>query len=84
MWYVGSDIRKTAPGQYSGALYRTTGPSYRASPWNPAQVAVVPVGTATLTFSDADNGIFAYVVDGISQSKPITRQVFASPTTVCR
>lgn len=84
MWYVGSEIRKSGTGQYSGALYRTTGPSYRASPWNPAQVAVVPVGSATLSFSDANNGTFAYVVDGVSGSKPITRQVFATPTTVCR
>jgi hypothetical protein len=84
MWYVGSDVRKTATGPYSGALYRTTGPSYRASPWNPALVTVTQVGNATLSFTDANNGTFAYVVDGISQSKAITRQVFASPTTVCR
>jgi hypothetical protein len=84
MWYVGSEIRKSGAGQYSGALYRTTGPSYRAAPWNPAQVAVVPVGSATLSFGAANNGTFAYVVDGVSQSKPITRQVFATPPTVCR
>ena len=37
------------------------------------------VGIATLTFSDANDGSFAYVVNGISQAKAITRQVFAAP-----
>jgi hypothetical protein len=34
------------------------------------------VGTGTLTFSDADNGSFGYTVNGISQTKAITREVF--------
>jgi hypothetical protein len=42
------------------------------------------VGTVTLTFSDTNNGTFAYTVDGVSQAKPITRQVYSTPTTVCR
>jgi hypothetical protein len=47
-------------------------------------VTPTPVGTATLTFSDASSGTFAYTVNGISQSKAIVRQVFADPPTVCR
>jgi hypothetical protein len=34
------------------------------------------VGTATLTFADGNNGTFAYTVNGVSQTKAITRQVF--------
>ena len=34
------------------------------------------MGTGTLTFSDANNGSFAYTVKGISQTKAITREVF--------
>ena len=75
--------RRRAPGVYSGALYRTTGPAFNANPWNPTQVGIDPAGTATFTFSDIANGTFAYTVDGISQSKPITRQVYAAPATVC-
>ena len=39
------------------------------------------MGTATLTFSDGNNGTFAYTVNGISQTKSITRQVFGALPT---
>lgn len=85
MWYVMSDGRRTGTGRFSGTLYRTTGPGYnRIGDWNPALVTVTPVGTGTFAFSDASNGTFAYTVDGVSQTKAITRQVFSAPTTVCR
>jgi hypothetical protein len=38
----------------------------------------------TLTFSDGNTGTFAYTVNGIARTKPITRQVFRAPGTVCR
>jgi hypothetical protein len=44
----------------------------------------MPVGTGTFTFATADDGTFGYTVDGISQSKPITREVYAPPATICR
>jgi hypothetical protein len=85
MWLVMSDGRRTGPGNaYSGALYRTTGPAFSAAPWNPSQVGVTQAGTGTFTFSDASNGTFAYTVDGVTQSKAITRQVYGSPVTACR
>jgi hypothetical protein len=39
--------------------------------------------TATFTFTDADNGTFEYSVGTVTQSKPITRQVYASPVSAC-
>ena len=84
MWLVMSEGLRATTNTYSGALYRTRGPAFNASPWDRNQVAVTQVGTATLAFSDANNGTFTYTVDGVSQSKPITRQVFANPVTVCR
>ena len=83
MWLVMPDGVKSAPGVYSGSLYRTTGPAFSADPWNPALVVVSPVGAATLTFTDASNGTFAYTVSGTTQSKSITREVFSTPSTVC-
>jgi hypothetical protein len=41
-------------------------------------------GTATLTFSDGNFATFDYTVDGIAQTKQITRDVFAPPGTVCQ
>ena len=83
-WFVMSDGAKTGPGTYSGALYRTTGPAFSASPWYGSEVAAEPVGTATFAFNSANDGTFTYTVNGETQSKPITRQVYSSPATVCR
>jgi hypothetical protein len=83
IWLVMSDARRTAPNTYAGAVYRTTGPAFNAEPFNPAQIVVTQVGTATLSFTDGDNGSFSYTVNGISQVKPITRQVFAFPVSTC-
>jgi len=80
MWLVMSNGLKTGPASYSGALYRTTGPAFGATPWLATQVTVTPVGMATFTFGDANNGTFAYTVNGVTQSKPITRQVYSTPT----
>jgi hypothetical protein len=51
--------------------------------FDPAAVARTPVGTATFTFGDGANATIAYTVDGIAQTKSITREVFAAPGTVC-
>jgi len=67
---------KTGLDTYSGTLYRTTGPPLNAVPFDPALVQRVEVGSGTLSFSGGDNGTFSYTVNGISQTKSITRQVF--------
>ncbi|MFZ3322000.1 MAG: hypothetical protein WA190_06475 [Usitatibacter sp.] len=84
LWLVMSNGAKTAPGSYTGALYRTTGPAYNV-PFNSSPVVPTQVGTATFTFSDPGNGTFTYSVNGTSQSKSITRQIFftAASATAC-
>jgi len=81
-WWLTMTAQKTATGVYSGTLYTTTGPAFNAVPFNPAQVKLTPVGTGTLTFSDGNDGSFAYTVNGVSQMKSITHQVFG-PLPVC-
>ena len=76
--------RRSGPGVYTGELYRTTGPRFNAVPWNPREVTVTQVGTGTFRFLDNDTGDFTYTVDGVTQTKRISRQVFANPQTVCR
>ena len=83
MWLVVT-APKTAPGVYSGTLYRTTGPAFNAVPFTPANVVPTAVGNATLTFSDGNNATFAYTVNGVAQNKAITREVFNPPGTVCQ
>jgi|SRR5687767_10928885 len=83
MWLVGSDVRRSTGNTYTGTLYRTTGPAFNAVPFNPSQVGNTIVGTVTLTFTDANNGMFNYTVNGVSQSKPIVRQVFSATVPTC-
>ena len=83
MWLVVT-APKNGEGMYAGTLYRTSGPSFNATPFDPLAVVVTPVGTATFTFSDGNTGTFAYTVNGISQAKLITREVFSTPGTVCQ
>jgi serine protease len=76
---------KTGSNTYSGELIRTAGPSFAAVPFEPAFVTRSVVGTATLTFASGNAATFAYTVNGISQSKAITRQLFGPPAgTLCR
>jgi alpha-tubulin suppressor-like RCC1 family protein len=84
MWLSMSDGRKSSANSYSGTLQRSTGPAFNAVPWNASEVTRPTAGTATLTFADSNNGTFAYVLDGVSQSKAITRLIFAAPGSVCR
>jgi len=83
MWLVVT-AAKSVLGVYTGTLYRTTGPAFSAVPFNPAKVVPTAVGNATLTFIDGNNASFAYTVNGVSQTKAITREVFSGAGTVCQ
>jgi hypothetical protein len=83
LWLVMSNGAKTGPGTYAGTLYRTTGPSYAAAQWDVSKVVANPVGTAALSFANADSGTFTYTMNGVTQSKSIVRQVFAIPVSAC-
>ena len=74
----------TAPKVYSGTLFTTTGPAFSAVPFSPAAVALTSVGNATITFVDGNHATFAYTVNGITQTKQITRQIFRPPGTACK
>jgi len=82
LWMVVAATR-IGPDTYSGTLYRGTGPSYAALPFDPAVVVGTPVGTATFEFSDNDNGTFTWVIGGATATKAITREVFGAPVPTC-
>jgi hypothetical protein len=81
-WYVASGLERQANGTFSGPLYRTTGPPFYASPWTAATAA--QVGLMVLSFADGDSGTVSYSINGASVTKPIDRQVFSSPQSLCR
>jgi hypothetical protein len=82
-WYVASDVEKTGADTYTGTLFQTTGPSFDSTPFDPSKVAATQVGSVTLAFSDLNNGTFTYTVNGITQSKPIVRQIFGTHVPTC-
>jgi subtilase family serine protease len=74
VWYVASDCVVAASG-CTGSLYRVTGPPFGPS-FDATQVHATATGTSTLTFSDPNNGVLTFTVNGVSGSKSITRQLF--------
>jgi hypothetical protein len=88
MWLVGT-ANKIAPGVYTVTqLARLTGPPFNAVPFPPLNSPGGPtfsvVGSATFTFTDGNTATFNYTVDGVTQTKTITRQVLQNPGTVCQ
>ena len=74
MWYVASNC-VVSGSSCSGPLYRTTGPVF-ATTFDPGQIKVFEVGSALVSFVDANNAVLSYTVDGISATKYITREIF--------
>jgi hypothetical protein len=72
---------KTPDDRYAGTLLQTTGPAFDVVPFQPERVRTFAVGTGTLTFG-TDDGTFAYTLNGVSQTKSITREVFG-PLPTC-
>lgn len=81
-WWLSLTAYPAGDATYAGTLYQTSGPPFNVLPFYPGAVHATPAGTATLTFSDTNNATFAYVVNGISQTKSITRQIFG-PVATC-
>ena len=58
--------------RYEGQVIKTTGPAFSAFvPGSAVQLQVV--GSASLNFTDANNGTFTYTLAGVTQTKTITR-----------
>ena len=79
-WYVMSSCPLAGSG-CSGTLYKVVGGSAPAAPWNGSRLQVSTVGSGTLSFADANNGSFSFSINGVANTKAITRQLFASGST---
>ena len=75
MWLVIPGGTWASSTLFSGPIYRVTGP-LPTLPWDASKVNVRQVGTATLTFTDRDNGTLNFSVDGVQVTKSISRQPF--------
>jgi hypothetical protein len=74
-WYVMPGGSWSSSTAFSGTLFMVAAPAYNG-PFDRNNVGNQPVGSATLTFSDADHGTLSFNVNGVSGTKPIVRQAF--------
>ena len=65
----------------TGDIYKVTGGTPPAVPWNGAGKDVVKVGTGSLAFTSTGAGTFNYTIDNVAGSKAITLQPLATGTT---
>ena len=82
-WWLIAELRQTGAGVYGGKVSTVKGPAFDAVPFDAGKVVETVVGEATVSFADGNHGSFAYTVNGTTQAKAVTRQVFAAPGTVC-
>jgi predicted extracellular nuclease len=61
---------------FTGQLYTTTSSPWLGVPYNAAQFRTQSVGTLSFDFRDQDNAKMTYTVDGVTQTKAITRLAF--------
>lgn len=76
VWYVIPGGDWTAANTFRGTAYRTTSSSWLGGSYNAAAFNAQPVGSVSFTFNDINNAVMSYTIDGLTQSKPITRQGF--------
>ena len=80
-WNLSMSAFQTGPNTFAGTLVVVTGPPFGTVPFDLTQVHETPVGNGTLTFTDANNGTFTYTVNGTTQTKSITKQLFGVAPT---
>jgi hypothetical protein len=83
-----SDDSKSTATVFEADLFATTGPPFNTIPFIKSGPPPSPIGSATLTFTDANNGSLHYDVNlpsgKVSQTKAITRQPLgAAPMATC-
>lgn len=81
VWYVASNCAISTDNCH-GVLYRVSGGRAPTAPWAGAVVSPTAVGNFTLRMTDVNNATITYIVEGISSSKTVTRQVFNAPPPV--
>ena len=76
MWLMLPDGAWASPTLYSGTFYRVTGPTPAGVTFDSTKVGVLPIGTATLAFSDRDHATFSYTAFGVQYTRQISRPSF--------
>lgn len=75
-WYVIGGGAWTGPATYEAPLTAATGAPMPGGVYDPDAFQPVQAGAVSLTFLDADNAVMRYTVDGVTQTRTISRQRF--------
>src|SRR5262249_18851037 len=76
LWYVIPTGTWTSANTYTATAYRTSSAPWIGAPYNANAFTAPAVGTVTFTFTDLNNAVMSYTIDGVTGSKQITRQPF--------
>jgi hypothetical protein len=75
IWYVATGSWTNA-NTITGTAFRTTGSPWIGAAYNPNALVPTSVGSISISFLDLKNAVMSYTIDGVSGSKPLTRQPF--------
>ena len=86
MWLILSrGDRITGTQNFTGDLFRTTGPNFDAVPFTPIGPSnLTKVGTMRLEFADGNTAKLVYDINGASVTKNIQRQAFDTFRSNCQ
>jgi hypothetical protein len=74
-WFTVKNGSWTSSTTYTGEVHQIDG-TYFGNAYSATDTMDTIVGTATLSFVNANNGAFTYTINGITVTKTITRTVF--------
>lgn len=75
-WFVMPGGTWTAANTYTATAYRASGSAWLGASYDASRHSTTPVGTVTFTFTDAQNALMSYTIDGVSGINALTRVPF--------
>ena len=75
-WFVVPGGQWTNASTFTGTAYRTAGSPWLGHVYDPSALRSSAAGSVTFSFTDLNHAVMTYTIDGVTQSKPITRQPF--------
>ncbi len=83
LWLFMDNMTLTANNTYSGNVFRANGSPFGLVPYDSTRFAPTQVGNATNAFANANNGSITYTVNGVTQTKAITKFIYSDPVPTC-
>jgi len=75
-WFVMPSGSWTAANTYTATAYRASGARWIGVPYDASRHSLAPVGTVTFTFTDAQNAVMSYTIDGVTGTNALARVPF--------